>query len=235
MTTILPDTRPMLYCVTGAGDPITGTTLVGELTGVNPLLTVVADADEMAFVAALPADVFPPLPDSGWLEADTIYQHEAQAVIVRTSHWRTHYAPAETPNLFIVYREGADTVLEWAVGESVLVGTLRSYEGVTYRCVQAHVIDDPSWTPPNTLEVLWELVPDEPTGDWIDSGETVTSLLGAGVIGVTNTAPFPAGTAIRILATEATVTRVHQAGSPGVLVIDPHIAVSGGEMIEVRG
>ena len=70
--------------------------------------------------------------------------------------------------------------------------------------------------------------------EWVDSGEKVTALYGAGVIGVTNTAPFPAGTAIRINGTEASVTQVHQAGAPGILVIAPHIPVTGGEMIEVK-
>jgi len=236
MTTILPTDRPIRYCVTGLDEPIVGETPVGNLTGVNRELSVIADVDEMAFVAALPANVFPPLPDTGWLEQDDIYQYEGQAVIVRQSHYRTHYAPADTPALFIVWREDADTVLEWVVGERVQVGTRRSYDGTVYRCIQAHVIDDPGWTPVATLGVLWELAPVEPGGDaWVDSGARVTSLMGAGVIGVTDTAPFADGMAIRIGETEATVTRIHQAGAPGVLVISPHIAVSGGEVIEVRG
>lgn len=236
MTTILPTDRPIRYCVTGAGDPITGETPVGNLTGVNRELSVIADADEMAFVAALPAAVFPPLPDTGWLDADDIYQYKGQAVIVRQSHWRMHYAPSETPNLFIVWRADAGDVLAWVPGERVQVGTRRTYDGVIYRCIQAHVIDDPGWTPPATLGVLWELAPAEPGGDtWVDSGARVTLLMGAGVIGVTDTAPFAAGMAIRINETEASVTRIHQAGAPGVLVISPHIAVSGGEVIEVRG
>jgi hypothetical protein len=234
MTTILPTNRPMMYCVTGAGEPITGTTHVGELTGVNPALTVVADADENAFVAALPADAFPELPDSGWLEADTIYRYQGGAVIVRQSHERTHYPPQDTPALFIVYREDAADVLEWVAGESVLVGTRRTYEGVTYECIQAHVTQA-DWTPPS-VPALWALVPDEPPGDeWIDSGARVTALYGAGVIGVTTTAPFSAGLAIRINGTEASVTRIHQAGAPGILVISPHINVSGGEIVEIRG
>ena len=164
---IQPTTQPIRYCVTGAGDPITGTTQVGELTGVNPALTVVADADENAFVAALPASAFPPLPDTGWLEAGDIYQHDGGAVIVRQSHERTIYAPAETPALFIVYREDAASVLEWVVGESVLVGTRRTYGGVEYECVQAHVTQS-DWTPPN-VPALWRAVEgggDEP-GDEI--------------------------------------------------------------------
>lgn len=167
MTTILPTDRPIRYCVTGAGDPITGETPVGNLTGVNGALSVIADADENAFVAALPAASFPELPPAGWLDAGDIYQYEGQAVIVRQSHFRTIYAPSETPALFIVWREDADAVLEWVVGERVDVGTRRSYDGVVYRCIQAHVIDDPGWTPPATLGVLWKVVVVEPvTLEW---------------------------------------------------------------------
>ena len=160
MTTILPTDRPIRYCVTGAGDPITGETPVGNLTGVNGALSVIADADENAFVAALPAASFPELPPAGWLDAGDIYQYEGAAVIVRQSHNRTIYAPAETPALFIVYREAADTVLNWVAGEQVQVGTRRSYDGVTYECVQSHVTQS-DWTPP-AVPALWRVVVDEP-------------------------------------------------------------------------
>jgi hypothetical protein len=126
-------------------------------------------------------------------------------------------------------------VLEWVAGESVSVGTRRTYDGVTYECLQAHVTQS-DWVPP-AVPALWRVYeePQEPGDEWVDSGERVTALYGAGVIGVTNTAPFPAGTAIRINGTEASVTRIHQAGAPGILVIAPHIPVVGGELVEVRG
>lgn len=160
MTTILPTDRPIRYCVIGAGDPITGETPVGNLTGVNGALSVIADADENAFVAALPASAFPPLPDAGWLEAGNIYQYEGAAVIVRQSHYRTIYTPADTPALFIVYREAANTVLDWVAGESVTIGTRRMYDGVTYECVQSHVTQE-DWTPP-AVPALWRVVAEEP-------------------------------------------------------------------------
>jgi hypothetical protein len=106
---------------------------------------------------------FPLLPDSGWLEAGSVYQHGNGAVIVRQSHSRTHYAPAETPNLFIVYRPDAAGVLEWVVGESVLVGTQRTYGGVTYAALQAHVTQS-DWTPPAT-PALWSVVV-APSPNW---------------------------------------------------------------------
>lgn len=123
-------------------------------------LEVVAEADENDYLAALAphADAFPPLPDSGWLEAGAVYQYGAGAVIVRQSHNRTEHAPEDAPALFIVYREDAAGVLEWVAGEQVQTGTQRTYEGVTYRCLQAHMAQG-DWTPPVT-PALWA------TGEW---------------------------------------------------------------------
>jgi hypothetical protein len=162
---IQPIDRPIRYTITGLDAPISDITIVGNLTGVNPALSVVADADPLAYVAALGAIAaqFPALPDSGWLEQDSIYQYAGGAVIVRQSHYRTIYAPADTPALFIVYREGAAGVLEWVAGESVLVGTRRTYDGIEYECVQAHTTQS-DWTPP-TVPALWRAVV-EPTAEW---------------------------------------------------------------------
>lgn len=123
-------------------------------------------------------DAFPPLPDSGWLEAGAIYQHGEQAVIVRQGHERTIYEPSETPALFMIYRADAADVLAWIAGESVAVGTQRTYDGVTYECLQAHVTQA-DWTPDAT-PALWSAVVEEPTTDewtagvWYDIGDQVT-------------------------------------------------------------
>ncbi len=130
-------------------------------------LEVVAEADENDYLAALAphADAFPPLPDSGWLEAGSIYQWGDGAVIVRQSHNRTEHAPEDAPALFIVYREDAAGVLEWVAGEQVAVGTRRVYEGVEYECLQSHVTQG-DWTP-NATPALWRVVAEEPaTGEW---------------------------------------------------------------------
>jgi hypothetical protein len=215
---------------------ISDVTQVGALTGVNPELSVVSDEDENVFLASVPVDALEPVPPMGtWLEADTLYADGDRALLVRQSHARTEHAIDDlVPTLFLVYREGASDVLAWVAGESVVVGTLRTYEGETYRCIQGHVTQS-DWTPTATLDNLWEVYEEpQPGEDWVDSGETVTSLIGAGVIGVTDTAPFAPGQQIRIDGQhEAEVTRIHQAGSPGILVINPHVAVSGGEMIEI--
>ena len=117
---------------------------------------------------ALPAtrvgetDAFPPLPDSGWLEAGAIYQDREQAVIVRQSHNRTEHAPADVPALFMVYRADAEDVLGWVAGEQVQIGTLRTYGGKTYRCLQAHMTQA-DWLPSAT-PALWEVVAEEQPG-----------------------------------------------------------------------
>ena len=94
-----------------------------------------------------------------------------------------------------------------------------------------------AWTVPvgnaDSEALFWSSDQTPVGGSWQDSGETVVSLVGAGVIEVSDTAPFSAGQAIRILSTEATVDSVFTPGAPGVLTISPHIAVTGGETIEI--
>lgn len=158
MTTLLPTERPILYSVFGAGEPISGVTEVGDMTGVQTGLDVVSGEGEMAYLQALVphAASFPPLPDSGWLEAGAIYQHGDKAVLVRQTHNRTEHDPASVPALFMVYREDAASVLEWVAGESVQVGTIRTYQGTTYECIQAHVTEK---VPPDA-PALWAVVHD---------------------------------------------------------------------------
>ena len=134
--------------------------------------------------------------------------------------------------MWSVWRPDAEGAV-WIPSEPVKVGDKRTYDGKLYECISAHTTQK-DWTPVLTLDVLWKAVVVVPPGDkWVDSGVKVTSLMGAGVIGVTDTKPFTAAQRIRIKATEATVTRIHAAGAPGILVIAPNIMVSGGEVIEV--
>jgi len=163
MPTIRPSDRPILYTVL-AEEPISDVTRVGDLTGVNEALSVVADADENAYLGALAphADAFPPLPGAGTpLEAGALYQHGAGVVVVRQDHTRTEHEPSTVPALFLVWRADAGDVLPWIAQEQVYVGTLRTYEGVTYRCVQAHQTQT-DWTPDAT-PALWAVVVEEPT------------------------------------------------------------------------
>jgi hypothetical protein len=228
VTRITTSGRSKRYAITDADTLVAS----GELQDGDYLatpLTVVADEDDNAFLAAVPVDALDPLPAAGTeLESGDLYADAGRAVMVRQPHTRTEHPVDDlVPTLFLVYRENVDGI-EWVAGESVTRGTIRTYDGTEYRCIQPHVTE---FAPPS-VPALWEpfVVGDE----WVDSGESVTSLIGSGVIGVTDTAPFSAGQRIRIAGEhEASITRIHQAGAPGILVIDPHIAVSGGETIEV--
>jgi len=106
----------------------------------------------------------PPLPDEGeQVERGTIYAHDGGAVMARQRHRRTSHAPKDVPALFTTYQGTADG-LAWIAGEKLGLGTLRKYEGETYRAIQAHTTQS-DWQPPNA-PALWEKVveaePDEP-------------------------------------------------------------------------
>ena len=165
MTTLTATTQPLRYTVTGTLDSesvhIEDVTPQGNLTGVNATLTAVSGESETAYLAALTtADVaFDPLPDSGWLEEGRVYDYAGTLVMVRQSHYRTIYAPEETPALFVVYRPDAAEVLDWIAGESVTVGIRRVYGGVIYECIQSHVTQS-DWAPP-AVPALWRVVVDE--------------------------------------------------------------------------
>lgn len=166
MTTLTATIRPIHWTVTGAldGDAqhIEDVTPVGNLTGVNAELTVVSGEGEAAYLTALTmANVaFAPLPESGWLEINRVYDYGGTLVMVRQSHYRMLYPPEQTPALFVVYRENAAEVLSWIAGEQVHVGMQRVYAGVTYECLQAHVTQS-DWTPP-VVPALWRVVVEEP-------------------------------------------------------------------------
>lgn len=150
-----PDSQPRMEAL-GAGDYMATSLPVRYAETENELLGQL-DTETAAF---------PPLPDSGWLEQDAIYQHNGQAVIVRQSHNRTEHEPADVPALFMVHREGADATLPWIAGEQVWKGALRTYEDVTYRCLQPHVTQE-DWTPDKT-PALWAVVAvePEPSAEW---------------------------------------------------------------------
>jgi len=48
---------------------------------------------------------------------------------------------------------GSGELIEWAAGQTVVPGDLRSYEGVTYECLQGHTTLA-GWEPPN-VPALW--------------------------------------------------------------------------------
>ena len=98
-----------------------------------------------------------------WVEANKPYQHGGVVVIARQAHPRTEHEPSTVPALFLVWRADAGDALPWIAQEQVYVGTVRVYEGVTYRCVQAHQTQT-DWTPDAT-PTLWAVVVEEPTTD----------------------------------------------------------------------
>jgi len=166
-THIVAADRPVYYALSYAGDVIAADVLpVGNNMGTP--LACVSDADEAAFCgkAAGIVSEYNPLPEAGrWCEAGQIYGYDGGLIICRQSHVRTAHAPEDTPALWIVYREGAASVLEWVAGEPVQLGTQRTYGGLTYECLQAHVTQA-DWTPPAT-PALWAVVEEaqEPGGD----------------------------------------------------------------------
>lgn len=107
--------------------------------------------------AATTATALPVLPVTGqWVEYGKLYQYGAAIVFCRQSHSRTIYAPELTPALFAFYRSETDN-LEWIAGEQVVVGNVRTYKTVKYKCLRAHQTQV-GWEPLATLGTLWGTV-----------------------------------------------------------------------------
>ena len=99
----------------------------------------------------------PALPDVGELvTGDKLYSWNGMVVRCRQTHNRTIYDPTDTLALFTVYRKETGETLPWIVGEQVDKETLRTYDGVTYECIQPHVTQE-DWTPTAVLNVLWKV------------------------------------------------------------------------------
>lgn len=156
-TLILTTTQPIYFALSYGGDVYMADTLAVGNALATPLACVY-DTDPNAFAgkAAGLDTAYNPLPDVGqWCNAGMIYGYAGGLVICRQTHQRTIYAPADTPALFIVYRPDASGILTWVMGESVLVGMQRTYNGITYTCLQAHVTQA-DWTPDRT-PALWQV------------------------------------------------------------------------------
>lgn len=111
---------------------------------------------EVNYEQKVSANIFPPLPASGWLKEGVIYSYGNGAVMVRQPHERTVYAPELTPALFSFYRENTEGQ-EWIPNEPITINATRIYEGKTYKCIKPHT-SQVDWTPLLTLGVLWEEV-----------------------------------------------------------------------------
>lgn len=166
MTQIIPTQQPIHYQLSQSGDIFaTGQTVVGDITAT--IATIVQSDDQNEFLRLLQGDSgsYPPLPETGeWCEEKQLYSYAGACVLCRQSHARTIYPPQDTPALFSVYRSSGDTTLEWIANESIMVGNIREYNTINYRCIQAHVTQL-GWEPPNTL-ALWIVdIPIVP-GEW---------------------------------------------------------------------
>lgn len=106
--------------------------------------------------------IFPALPTGGALKRGQIYSYNNGAVMVVQDHTRTIYAPELTPALFSFYREVTEGQ-PWIVGEQIAVSATRTYNGKTYKCIQAHQSQE-NWNPEVTLGVLWSVV--VTTAEW---------------------------------------------------------------------
>lgn len=101
--------------------------------------------------------VYPPLPQTGWLDEGAIYSYMGGMVRVRQGHNRTNHPPSEIPALFEVHRANTDN-MDWIAGEAVIRGDERIYNIKTYICIQSHTTQA-DWTPPTT-PALWRKKPE---------------------------------------------------------------------------
>ena len=106
--------------------------------------------------------IFPPLPSSGALKKGEVYSYNNGAVMVVQDHNRTIYAPELTPALFSFYREVTEGQ-PWIAGEQIALNATRTYNGKTYKCIQAHQSQE-GWNPEATLGTLWSVV--ATTSEW---------------------------------------------------------------------
>jgi len=81
--------------------------------------------------------------------------YNAQEYICLQSHTsQTDWTPDATPALWAPYTPPSGGTSAWAIGVAYAVGDLVTYNGTTYRCLQAHTAQA-GWEPPNT-PALWQ-------------------------------------------------------------------------------
>lgn len=73
---------------------------------------------------------------------------------IQTHVTQSDWTPDSTPALWKVYEEPAGTD-EWAAGVTYKVGDIVTYEGNTYKCLQAHTSIS-TWYP-SVVPALWQL------------------------------------------------------------------------------
>ena len=103
-------------------------------------------------------DIYPALPDEGWIELDSIWGWNEGMIQCIQAHERTIYPPEQTPALFVVYRVNTDN-MDWIPNEPVVIGDQRIYEGDTYQCLQSYTTQE-TWTP-DVTPALWLLMQED--------------------------------------------------------------------------
>lgn len=91
-----------------------------------------------------------------------IYSLSNELFQVRQSHKRTDNPPRDVPALWLWFRAD-NTSADWAAGEKVAVGSIRVFDKIRYKCIQAHVTQS-DWTPPE-VPALWSgivVIPPKP-------------------------------------------------------------------------
>lgn len=123
------------------------------------------DADKMAAREIVTcAPLYPAWAAGVAYAVGDIVTHDGRMYCVRQVHTsQADWPPPLVLNLFQVWRENADTLLDWIASERVEVGWHRTYDGSEWECVQPHVTQS-DWQPPN-VPALWSLVV-PPTADW---------------------------------------------------------------------
>lgn len=76
----------------------------------------------------------------------------SQPPATTTAPSTTHEHPSTTTAPTTTNPPAADT---WQVNADYQIGDVVTYEGVRYRCLQAHKVNDPNWTPDAT-PALWQ-------------------------------------------------------------------------------
>jgi hypothetical protein len=147
-------------------------------TGQPSFDTTRNEMEQLARVAALPIefDTMPAIGDTVYIR--NIYRYDTVLLMVRQTHARTIFPPEQTPALFGIYRADGTEALEWIANEDVFLGTVRSYEGQLYRCIQAHFTltgQQPPLTP-----ALWVQISLDPCPPWVQpTGSTDAYNIGA--------------------------------------------------------
>jgi chitodextrinase len=97
-------------------------------------------------------------------QAGDICTYDGSMYCVRQAHTsQADWPPDLVLALFQVWRDNADTLLDWIASERVEVGWRRTYGGAEYECIQAHVTQSDR-LPPN-VPALWAAVA-PPTAEW---------------------------------------------------------------------